>query len=224
MQTSRQAFPCIGGKPFAPLSIAEFEAMALERAKAAAAGRERARAEHARRMADNAIPERFKGCAITDGRVREWLTGYLGGIRRNLVLKGPFGTGKTGNAYALMRELADHGYTCRFGTMADHAAFVNEGYGSRSDSTADDRLGQLCGVDVLFIDDLGKETPTERTGEYLFRIVNRRSETMRPIVATTNNASGDFLKAYGEKEGGAAVSRLYKEGTVVRFDGPDMRG
>ena len=63
--------------------------------------------------------------------------------------------------------------------------FIRDSY-SDSEVSYKDYLNLYSSVDLLVIDDLGKEKPTEWVLEKLFLIVNNRYNNYLPIVITTN--------------------------------------
>ena len=63
--------------------------------------------------------------------------------------------------------------------------FIRDSY-SDSEVSDKDYLNLYSSVDLLVIDDLGKEKPTEWVLEKLFLIVNNRYNNYLPIVITTN--------------------------------------
>lgn len=132
---------------------------------------------------------------------------------RNLVLLGPVGTGKTGSGLALLRPgWIEHGREVAFWPVVDLLR------GLRPDGGVD--LDRLMRVDVLFLDDLGAERPTEWTAEQLYALVNRRWLEERPTVVSSNLEPGALAEAVGER----MFSRLVGDGaTVVRLAGKDRR-
>jgi hypothetical protein len=128
---------------------------------------------------------------------------------------------KTTQAYALCAELMRSGVNCTFGTSGGLLRHIRRAYDG--DFTEEEAVEQLSGVPVLFIDDLGKESPTQWAVERLFDIIDARAAGMKPVVVTTNLGSRALRQRYGEP-GGPMISRLCGNGAVaVRFDGPDRR-
>jgi DNA replication protein DnaC len=64
---------------------------------------------------------------------------------------------------------------------------------------------RLCAVDLLHLDDLGAERPTEWVLEQLYSIVNERWQEQRSIVVTSNLMDLDAVR---EQVGARTVSRL----------------
>lgn len=143
-----------------------------------------------------------------------------------LYICGRVGTGKTHLASAVARRLVlDGKMTVRMMTTVDVMdAFKATFGGSGSEREVAARLGK---VDVLVLDDLGKEPPTDWTLSRLFQIVNSRYEAMRPIVVTTQFSRSALIKRLaknGDEETAIAiVSRLCETSRTVVLDGADRR-
>lgn len=93
-----------------------------------------------------------------------------------------------------------------------------------------DALDRVMGVDVLILDDLGAERPTDWTFERLYALVNRRWLEELPTVATTNlpgsrrtAPTGHDGPTLDEVLGDRMFSRLVGGAVVVRLSGPDRR-
>jgi len=165
-------------------------------------------------------PLRFRSATLADLLERgpggqqcaEWSAAPAG---RNLVITGPVGTGKTWAALAAVRPHVEHGATVRFWPTVELLDQLRPG---RSDSNV---LELAVSCDLLVLDDLGVERPTEWVAEQLYAIINRRWMDARPTVTTTNTASSDDLAAH---VGDRMRSRLVGSGAVVvRLAGHDRR-
>lgn len=160
-------------------------------------------------------PHRFAGAHLggIDRGLEADLRGWVDGDRRgNLLLRGPVGTGKTHAAFAVCRELIDRGVRPVWAPVVDALDEMRPDGDPRV-------LPRLCHAEVLFLDDLGGERPTDWTAERLYRVVNTRWLEGRPTVATTNVAGDDLADAVGER----VVSRLVDGATIVQVGGDDRR-
>lgn len=190
------------------------------RAREAAIRRMAERAERIEAKLARMLPERYRDAELEDASCKAWFEGYRAGERRNLLMTGETGTVKTTQAYALLKALMRAGVNCTFDTSGGHLRHVKRAYDG--DFTEEEAMEQLASVPVLFIDDLGKESPTQWAVEHLFDLVDARVAHMRPIVVTTNLNSAELRARYGEA-GGALVSRLAGGASVAHFTGPDRR-
>lgn len=144
---------------------------------------------------------------------------------RGMYLVGPVGTGKTYTASAICRELQAIGKGFRMLTgvqLLERYRACFDGESTESSVTAN-----LCGVPVLVIDDLGKETPTDWAVERLFRVIDERYNNERPVIVTTQFERPALIKRLsrgGDSENAVAlVSRLCEMCGTVRTEGADRR-
>lgn len=197
--------------------------------------RERAeaeRAEGARRAADEAearrraygragIKPRFADAEHPDAAA------VLEGARsgRGSYIYGPVGTGKTHLASAAARMAVDAGMRVRVTDMPGIVARMRGAFGSRGGEEA--VLAGLSGCELLVIDDLGKEPPTDWTLTQVFRVVNDRYETMRPVIVTSQYSLrqlGGRLSRNGDVDTAlAVVSRLSEMCDKRATGGADRR-
>lgn len=146
--------------------------------------------------------------------------------RRGLVLKGGFGTGKTGILVGLLSEIAqqwardpENTHRLRFLTCPDLMGFLRDGFDhDRKDSYAE-RLYQLRTVRLLAIDDLGAERATDWVREQLFEIINHRYEHRLPTFITTNYG----LDELAERIEPRVLERILEDAEVIDVDGPNLR-
>ena len=194
------------------------------------------RDEQARRsllLAKLDVPPRLRGLTLTtwprdpDGahalaEAAAWLEGYRGGERRNLLLQGDNGRGKTGLAVGVALRLASADLVeCGFVNWRDWLGAQREAIGRRERFELNVR-----GVPVLVLDDLGAERPTDFAREELALLVERRYGSLLPTIVTTNYRLGDLAVRLGHDDltiGKRIVSRLAEDALVVEVGGPDRR-
>lgn len=152
-------------------------------------------------------------------RIGDFLDEWDG--QENLILKGPYGTGKTGLLVGIVRVLCDRyalsGRRIHFTTGADLLDDLRHGY---DDGTHAQTLARAKSIALLAIDDLGAEKPNEWVLERLFVIVNARYEAMLPTFITTNYGL-DELK--NERVGPRVLERLLEHCRVIDVDGENLR-
>ena len=104
---------------------------------------------------------------------------------KGLFITGTYGVGKTYLASCIANEVIKNKITVVFGTLIQLLDYIKDTY-KDSDMSDKEYLNLYYSVDLLIIDDLGKEKPTEWVLEKLFLIVNNRYNNYLPIVITTN--------------------------------------
>lgn len=173
-----------------------------------------------------AAPFRYQDAAATHPDITAWADTAAADWRKAgfLLLTGPFGTGKTHQAYGALRRIAESGPD-RFEMIAITAPDM---YGllrpGGSDRGAEHELKRLCSVPLLLLDDLGTEKISEWTEEATYRLLNERYNECRPLIVTSNlPTQSDVGEDLGDKLGGRIVSRLSQMTTIVVLDGPDRR-
>ena len=98
--------------------------------------------------------------------------------RIGLLFWGEVGTGKTYIAAAIANSLLDRGYRV---LMKDFTEISNV-----SAFDADEYVRSLSSYDLLILDDLGAERTTDFAMQNVFNVVNRRWESGKPLIVTTN--------------------------------------
>lgn len=159
------------------------------------------------------VPRRFHDATVDE------LTGDLETVarewqdNRNVLLLGGVGVGKTHAAIAMARDAYEtRGWTVLFAPSVELLDDLRPGGPERA-------MEQACDVDVLVLDDLGSERPTDWTAERLYRIVNRRWLEERPTIATANLSAADLEAAVGAR----MFSRLWHGALAVEVAGEDRR-
>jgi len=121
-----------------------------------------------------------------------------------LLIRGGTGAGKTHIAVGILRQVIDKGYTGLYCNVPDLLARLRATYESHSEESEADVIEACCACDLLILDDLGSESTTEWVLDRLYLLINRRYESLRPIIVTTN-CNEEELR---EKVGKRIVSRL----------------
>lgn len=160
---------------------------------------------------------------------------YADGFQRHfedgsgLYFEGTNGTGKTHLAAAIALQLMtkDHiPVICK--TSGDLLLDIKKSFDS-DDVTEAQIIKTYKDVDLLIIDDLGKEQCSDWSISTLYSILNDRYEDMRPTIITTNYNSDDLVRAltpkgYYSSKIIAIISRLREVNKVVTMAWEDRRG
>jgi len=142
---------------------------------------------------------------------------------KGLLITGPVGSGKTHLAAAVANYLIEKLYTVIFGNITDIIALIKSTYSKDSEVSEFQIIHMLTKqVDLLVLDDLGKEYATENTRSVLYQIINRLYEDERSVVITTNYDSQNLKAKLGER-GEAIVSRITEMTEPVIMAGDDWR-
>jgi len=144
----------------------------------------------------DALPEKSRPVAH---EVLKWEYGPKG-----IGLIGPSRGGKTFILSALVGRLYEEGKSVHIPTSVEFAYAV----GSTGDSR--EKMIEKCkSVDILYIDDIGKEKITERVESDLYMIIEHRRRYFRPMF-TTVNSTGDELAAKMSDDGGNPIINRLK--------------
>jgi DNA replication protein DnaC len=147
--------------------------------------------------------------------------------RKGLILVGNNGVGKTHLACSIANELIKNGIPIIYGTLINLLAELKNTYDVDNNISEMEIIKLYEKVDLLIIDDLGKEKPSEWGLEKLFTIINTRYENNLPVIITTNydqNSLINRLNINGEIETAKSIiSRLYEMCYLVKIEDRDHR-
>lgn len=133
---------------------------------------------------------------------------------KGLYLEGPCGTGKTHLAIAIALAIINTGVPVICKTSIDILGDIKRCYERNSEVTEEEVLEAYKTVDLLIIDDLGKEQVTEWSVPVLYSILNERYEALLPTIITTNyntTALAEKLSAKGDTETATAIISRFVE-------------
>lgn len=216
---------------------------AKKQAAAIEAERKRQMQERIRRLtADSGIKKRFlnrtfenfvcktqeqKRCyGVAKNYADNWETYKAGGT--GLYIEGTNGTGKTHLAAAIALQLIGEGVPVIFKTGSDLLADIKRTFDSNTEISEYQVLDVYKKVDLLIIDDLGKEQCTDWNVSTLYNILNDRYESMRPTIITTNYGTEGLAQAmtpkgYDNTKIIAIISRLLETSKGLTMAWNDMR-
>lgn len=145
-----------------------------------------------------------------------------------LYIEGTNGTGKTHLAAAIALQLIGEGIPVICKTSSDLLGDIKKSF-SAEGAREHEVLDVYKRVDLLIIDDLGKEQCSDWSMSTLYSILNDRYEDMRPTIVTTNYNTEQLTSAltprgFDDTKIVAIISRLRETSTVMTMAWADARG
>ena len=137
----------------------------------------------------------------------------------SVILLGPVGRGKTQFAFAMIREMfrrCPRPLWPRFYTSPGIDSTLLESV--KSDGGDKYKIGEIGNEDLLFIDDFGRESKSDRIFRQYFELLNMRYTNMKPTIISTNLTLDEIGRSMGD-----AIASRFQEWQIVEFTGPDLR-
>jgi len=106
--------------------------------------------------------------------------------KSSLVFVGQWGSGKTHLASALANELELLGYNIWYMKFGEMIRRINDCYDDSINTTPFQVIKALQHIDVLILDDVGRNHSTGSTKDLFFDIMDARYDLNRPTILTTN--------------------------------------
>ena len=140
--------------------------------------------------------------------------------RRNVLICGQTGTGKTHLAHALANQAARQGFDVLCTTAHHMLVHINAG---RADGTYPQRLAGYLRPDLLVVDDFGlKPLPPSGPVDF-YDVINERYER-GSIALTSNRAPSEWQELFGDPLlGSAGLDRLGHAAAVITITGKSYR-
>ena len=140
--------------------------------------------------------------------------------RRNLVLYGPVGTGKTHCGVALGYAACARGLTVRFFTVTELVMRLSE---ARRTGTVERLLRDLQRAELVVLDEWGYVPVDHEGAQLLFRVIADSYET-RSLIITTNLEFSKWGNVFADDQMTAAmIDRLAHHGHLIVFEGESYR-
>ncbi len=140
--------------------------------------------------------------------------------KRNLLVCGPTGVGKTHLSQALAQAAARQGFDVLFTSVQKMLTHLN---GGRADGSLEKRLGNYLRPDLLILDDFGLKSIPPPGPEDLYDVINERYEK-GSILLTSNRAPAEWPDLFQNPLlASAGLDRLLDRAEVVIIRGPSFR-
>ena len=136
----------------------------------------------------------------------------------NLLFSGDTGLGKTFLSACIARTVADRGFSVVY-ESAGHLFSKMERAKFENDSEAREEAKKYYACDLLIVDDLGTEMPSQFVTAAFYSLINDRLLAGKAMVISTNLNNEDLTRRYNSQ----ILSRLRGSFTRVAFLGDDIR-
>ncbi len=148
---------------------------------------------------------------------------------RGLYVEGTYGTGKTHLVTAIAKERVRQGDKVRIKTPTDLLLGIRSSFDSKNEDRERDIIQWYQTIDLLILDDFGKQKTTEWGMAVLYEIINYRYAQMLPTIITTNFNETSLIEALSSKDVDRSkiesiISRLHETTDVVTMAWIDFRG
>ena len=163
-------------------------------------------------------PERLTTCKITatDGSAAslEDLTFAWDGNDYGIWITGASGTMKTRAAWRVCRKAVEAGKTVRAFTAWTWQASYQDATGKFETQSW---MTDVCRSGLVFIDDIGKSYWSVSASSAFFEMIERRTNSGKPVLFTSNHGRGDIGKMFDSSKSIAiqgtadAITRRLKE-------------
>lgn len=140
--------------------------------------------------------------------------------KRNLVLYGPVGTGKTHLSIAMGVNACEQGHVVKFYTVAELVMRLAE---AKRNGTSERLMMEIARTELLILDEWGYIPIDQEGSQLLFRVIADSYEH-RSLVITTNLEFSKWGAAFTDDQMAAAmIDRLAHHGHLIIFEGESYR-
>lgn len=140
--------------------------------------------------------------------------------KKNLVLYGPVGTGKTHLAIAVGLQAVQLGLRVKFYAVTSLVLKLEE---AKKNGTLEKLVGDLQNLDLLILDEWGYVPIDKESAQLLFRVVADSYEC-KSLILTTNLEFSKWGGIFTDEQMAAAmIDRLVHHGHLILFEGQSYR-
>lgn len=189
-------------------------------------GRTEAQKLLAMKLAEAGIPARYHDCSVftwqhpMDMQKREWAWArdYISGFDiamqtgRSGAICGAPGTGKTSLAIGILRHVLNRGGTGRYVTVMKLLEAIKASYRKDADLTEAEAKAQFTSVDLLVIDEVGRELENGYSTAQFFSVLDDRYGNLRPTLLVSNLSRPKLVAFLGD----AVTDRIREAGGSIR--------
>jgi len=140
--------------------------------------------------------------------------------KRNVLICGPTGVGKSHVAQALAHEACRQGFDVLF---VNTHKMLQHIHGGRADGTYERRLASYLRPELLILDDFGLKPLSERMPSDLYDVMNERYE-QGSILVTSNRSPAEWPDLFGDPLlASAGLDRLAHQAETLVITGRSFR-
>ena len=155
------------------------------------------------------------------GAVEQALTISFVHQKKNLIMSGPPGVGKTLLAVIIACKAIREGFSVKYKTAHDIVTDLQE---ARFGNSLSGYIKRMQAYDVLVIEDITFATPDSRTSQDFFSIIDKRYDRKTTVITTNGNIK-EWISGFSDKSMWAGfLGRLYQEALLLNMnEAEDMR-